>query len=94
MTPENDAAEDPDEVRRRRVRFRCWHRGTKELDLLMGPFADRYLGEFTLPQLDQIEDLLTRPDLDLYNWITRREAIPSDADCEVLKLIIEFHNDR
>jgi antitoxin CptB len=94
MTAPNETAGDSDEVRRRRVRFRCWHRGTKELDLLMGPFVDRYLGELTSPQLDQIEDLLTRPDLDLYNWITRREAIPSDADCEVLRLIVEFHNDR
>lgn len=93
MTGRDKTAEDPATIRRRRVQFRCWHRGTKELDLLMGPFVDRFLAELTSAQLDQIEDLLTRPDLDLYNWITRREAIPTDAECEVLSLIIEFHND-
>jgi antitoxin CptB len=92
MTEPDDSGDDPLTVRRRRVRFRCWHRGTKELDLLMGPFADRHLDELTPAQLDQMEDLLTRPDLDLYNWITRRDPVPADAKCAVLDLIIEFHN--
>jgi len=84
--------EDPNDVRRRRIRFRCWHRGTKELDLLMGPFADRHLEAMSPAQLDQMEDLLTMPDLDLYNWITKRAPVPADADGEVLRSIIEFHN--
>ena len=93
MTGRDETADNPLAVRRRRVRFRCWHRGTKELDLLMGPFADRHLDALTPVQLDQMEDLLTRPDLDLYNWITRRDAVPADVDSEVLDLIIKFHND-
>jgi antitoxin CptB len=92
MAALDEPSEDAIAVRKRRVRFRCWHRGTKELDLLMGPFADRHLADMTPAQLDQMEDLLSTPDLDLYNWITRREPVPSHADGEVLKLMIEFHN--
>jgi len=80
-----------DAVRRRRLHFRCWHRGTKELDLLMGSFVDRHLDELTTDQLDQLEHLLHAPDLDLYNWIVSREP-PRDVRSEVLNLIICFHH--
>jgi antitoxin CptB len=88
----DETVTDPIAVRKRRLRFRCWHRGTKELDLLMGPFADRFLDELTITQLGRLEDLLTTPDLDLYNWITRREPVPPAADSDVLQLIIKFHH--
>ncbi|MDH3235463.1 MAG: succinate dehydrogenase assembly factor 2 [Alphaproteobacteria bacterium] len=94
MVGSEETAEDPIAVRKRRVRFRCWHRGTKELDLLMGPFVDRFLAELTPAQLDQLEHLLTVPDLDLYNWITKRAPVPADANCGILDVIIDFHNDR
>ena len=83
-----------DAVRRRRLRFRCWHRGTKELDLLMGPFADRFLGSMSSDQLAQLERLLATPDLDLYNWIALREPTPTEANCDVLKMIVDFHHCR
>jgi len=94
MAGPEEIAEDTIAVRKRRVRFRCWHRGTKELDLLMGPFVDRFLAEMTVAQLDQLEHLLTIPDLDLYNWITKRAPVPAEANCDALELIIEFYNDR
>jgi antitoxin CptB len=88
----DETVTDPIAVGKRRLRFRCWHSGTKELDLLMGPFADRFLDELTITQLGRLEDLLTTPDLDLYNWITRREPVPPAADSDVLQLIIKFHH--
>jgi len=94
MAGSEEIGEDTIAVRKRRVRFRCWHRGTKELDLLMGPFVDRFLPEMIGAQLDQLEHLLTIPDLDLYNWITKRAPVPADANCEVLNRIIKFCNDR
>ena len=65
------------ETRRRRLAFRCWHRGTREMDLMLGRFADRHLTNMDDDQLDQFEMLLENNDPDLYNWITRREA-PGD----------------
>ena len=41
------------ENRRKRLRFRSWHRGTKEMDLLMGSFADAHLSAFDVGQLDR-----------------------------------------
>lgn len=94
MAGPEENAEDTIAVRKRRARFRCWHRGTKELDLLMGPFVDRFLAELTSAQLEQLEHLLTMPDLDLYNWITKRAPVPAEVNCDTLNMILNFHNDR
>jgi antitoxin CptB len=85
---------DATEIRRRRLRFRSWHRGTRELDLLLGPFADARLDTMDATELDQYEAVLQVPDPDIYNWIVQREAIPEHERSAVLNRIIEFHNDR
>ena len=69
---------DTDDARRRkRLRFRAWHRGLREVDLILGPFADDCLAQLDAAELDHFETLLTAPDNDLYDWFTGRSA-PSD----------------
>ena len=67
------------EDRRKRLRFRSWHRGTRELDLIMGTFADRNLAGFSEAELDLYDNLLTHPDPDLYSWITAQEPVPANS---------------
>ena len=43
----SDNPETDDQMRRKRLRFRAWHRGIKETDLILGPFADAYVEAFT-----------------------------------------------
>ena len=78
------------EVRRKRLRFRSWHRGTKEMDLLVGSFADRHLADFDRAQLDRYEALLLEADPDLYNWMTGAVAPPPELDHDVMKLLRDF----
>jgi antitoxin CptB len=52
--------------RRKKLRFRCWHRGTREMDLIMGGFADAHLATMTDPELDELELLIDVSDPDLY----------------------------
>ena len=73
--------------RRGRLKFRSWHRGTREMDLLLGTFADAHLPDFTIAQLDQYETVLELSDPDLYNWITGKEPVPAEHDGEVLRLL-------
>jgi len=75
------------DVRRRRLLFRCWHRGTKESDLLLGSFAQRYVSDFGAEQLDRFEALLERSDPDIYNWMTDREPPPVEHDNDVMALL-------
>lgn len=77
------------DARRKRLRFRSWHRGTREADLLIGRFADRHLGTFSDAQLDQFEALLAQSDPDIYNWVTEREAPPVALDTEVLRMLTQ-----
>jgi antitoxin CptB len=83
---------DAAEVRRKRVRFRCHHTGMKENDLLIGAFADRHLGRMADADVEWLEWLLmAHDDLDLYNWITGRELMPSELDHPVMRALASFN---
>ncbi|MEA2835921.1 MAG: antitoxin CptB [Bradyrhizobium sp.] len=59
--------------RRKRLLFRCWHRGTREMDLILGRFADAAIADLTEVELAELEHLIEVPDPDLY------AALSSDA---------------
>ncbi len=52
--------------RRKRLLFRCWHRGTREMDLILGRFADAEIAHLSDDELGQLERLIEVPDPDLY----------------------------
>ena len=78
------------DVRRRRLRFRCWHRGTKEADMLLGRFADAYIDKMEPAELDQLEVILGHNDLDLYNWIAGNTPWPSNVACDLTERLSRF----
>ena len=78
---------DHPEIRRRRLLFRCWHRGTQEIDLLLGSFAETSLGGLDSAQLDRLEALLDCADADLFDWITGRSRPPPAYDHDVMRLL-------
>jgi antitoxin CptB len=80
--------------RRRRAHFRAWHRGTREADLLLGPFADAHIGNLGDADLDDFEALMEAPDNDVVAWVTGREAPAGAHDTELLAAIVRFHGDR
>ncbi len=75
------------DLRRKRLLFRCWHRGTQEVDLLLGSFAETSLGGFDGAQLDRFEGLLDCADADLFDWITGRSRPPPACDHDVMCLL-------
>ncbi|MBM3507868.1 MAG: succinate dehydrogenase assembly factor 2 [Alphaproteobacteria bacterium] len=72
--------EDPLAEQRKRLRFRSWHRGTKEINHLLGTFADDWIERLDAGQLARYEALLENSDPDLYDWITARAPPPSEFD--------------
>lgn len=76
-----------DEYRRKLI-FRSWHRGTREMDLLMGSFADRNLAGFDQAQLEIYERLLENNDPDIYDWISGRATPPEEERSPVLDLLL------
>ena len=78
------------EIRRKRLRYHSWHRGTKELDLVLGQFAAKYLPDMTEAELDLYEAIVNENEHDIYAWLARREAPPPEHDNHIMKMILNF----
>ena len=78
------------DLRRKRLLFRSWHRGTREADLILGSFAERHLAAFDDARLAAYEALLDVSDAELFDWITGREPPPARHDTEVMQLLLAF----
>ena len=79
------------EARRKRLRFRAWHRGMREVDLLLGRFADATINELDETELVGFEALLGVPDPDVLSWLTGEQAVPAEDDSPLLRRIFSFH---
>lgn len=79
--------------RLKKILFRCWHRGMKEMDLLLGGFVDRKIDELDEGELCELEHLLTAHDQDLYAWMTGRKPLPDEWDGPLYRRIIAFHEE-
>lgn len=90
MTGSRRSSADLD-PRRRKILFRAWHRGIREMDLLMGQFADAEIGTLTDAELDDFEALIEVPDRDLFSWITGTETAPSNYDTGLFRRLKAFH---
>lgn len=77
-------------MRRRRLRYRAWHRGMREMDLILGPFADAHLDGLEGAELRRFEQLLGEEDTDLLKWVIGQEPLPATADRELLDRITAF----
>jgi len=74
----------------RRLKYRSMHRGTKELDLLLGSFAAAHLDELTPEEVADYEAILDADEHDIYLWLTRQAPIPARYDNAVMDRILHF----
>jgi len=65
------------ETRLRRLRLRSWRRGIKEMDLILGRFADTALADLSGEDLDRYDALLSENDQDLYAWVSGQVPVPA-----------------
>ena len=81
-----------DDARLKKLKYRAWHRGFVEADLILGPFADRHAASLTRDELDAFEVLLDQPDPDLFAWIVGTADAPAELDGPVLARIRDFRH--
>ena len=70
---------DPNETREarlKRMKIRSWRRGIKEMDLILGPYADAELADRDDAALDLFDALLLENDHDLYQWVSGQTVAP------------------
>jgi antitoxin CptB len=75
------------DVRRRKLLFRSWHRGIREMDLILGGFADCAIAELSDRELDEYETLLELQDADILSWITGEQPVPTTHDTPLFRKI-------
>ena len=66
--------------RRKKLRLRAWRRGMKEMDLIMGTFADEHITAMSEAELDEFERLCEEEDQKVYSWISGAEPVPEAYD--------------
>jgi antitoxin CptB len=76
--------------RRKRLLFRCWHRGTREMDLILGRFADAEIATLSEDELAQLEHLIEVPDPDLYAALTGNAALAPEYASRLFDRIQSF----
>lgn len=79
------------DVRRKRMLFRCWHRGLKEMDLLLGGYAQAKIDGLSEGELDRLEHLMDAGDNDLLAWFTGKDPVPAQYDTDMFKAVSDFH---
>jgi antitoxin CptB len=75
---------------KKKLKFQSWHRGTKENDLLLGPFCDNQLAFFSPSQVALFQKFLTESDPDIFNWIVHKIPPPKIYEA-LIHHIIEYH---
>ena len=89
MTGSTRSSEGLD-TRRRRLLFRAWHRGTREMDLILGRFADVHIAIFTDAELDEFERLIDVPDPELLAWVTGQGEPSCEDDTAMFRRLKDF----
>ncbi len=75
----------------KRLYYQSWHRGTREMDLILGRFSDQFLETMTSEQQAEYAFLLEESDSDLWGWISGNLTIPSDKKSSLLERIRDFY---
>ena len=78
------------DARRRKLVYRASHRGTKEMDLVLGGFVQKTIAELSEAELDELEAILELPDPSISNWLMGKEPVPPEFDTKLMASILSF----
>lgn len=78
------------DYRRRKVLYRSWHRGMREVDLILGSFADNEIAHLSDEELGVYEDLMAEADADILKWVTGEQTVPARHDTPVFARILAY----
>lgn len=86
-TTRSSADLDP---RRRKALFRSWHRGMREVDLILGSFADAEIETLSDEELTIYEEFMSELDGDILKWVTGEEQVPAKHDTPIFAKILSY----
>lgn len=77
------------EIYLKKLLFKASHRGTKEMDIILGSFAEKNLETMNEENLKLFEEMLEIPDPDLYKWFTSEEVSIPEKYTALVKEILK-----
>lgn len=89
MTGSERSSADLD-YRRRKVLYRSWHRGMREVDLILGSFADGEIAGLSDEELATYEAFMAEADGDILKWVTGEEQVPARHDTVIFAKILTY----
>ena len=75
---------------RKKLLFRAWHRGIREMDLILGRFADAHLAGMEANELEEFAFLLEVFDRDLIQWFTGETETPDEWNTALFRKIKQY----
>jgi antitoxin CptB len=79
------------DMRRKRLLYRVWNRGMRELDLILGTFAKAHMADLAEHEVTDFENLLQIPDQIAYQWIVGLQPTPAEFETSVMQNIKAFY---
>jgi antitoxin CptB len=86
-----DPSDPASDARRRRLVFRAWHRGTREMDLVMGRFTEAQVAALSDDEVGDLERLMEANDRDVFDWVSGMAPVPRNYDTAVFRRLRAFH---
>lgn len=77
-------------TRQRKLVFRAWHRGIREMDLVFGQYVDAHITKLDDRAMEELEYIMSFEDRDLLTWVTGEVQVPSDVDTPLFRDILDY----
>ena len=78
------------EILKKQIIYKATHRGTKEMDILLGNFVKKYIEEFNDNELQDLEKLLFIEDEIIYNWYFKKNFNNNISNTKVSLMLKNF----
>lgn len=91
-TVTSESERDDDSARRKRILYRCQHRGMKEMDILLGGYVGENIATMSEAELATLEVLMDVSDQELFAWMIGRKPVPAEHDTELYRAIAAYRS--
>ena len=78
------------EILKRQIIYRSTHRGSREMDILLGNFVKKYIDEFNDSELKDLKQLLFIEDEIIYNWYFKKHSNTNVPNTKVSLMLKNF----
>lgn len=91
-TVTSESERDDDNAQRKRILYRCQHRGMKEMDILLGGYVGDNIATMSEAELATLELLMDVSDQDLFAWMIGNKPVPAEHDTELYRAIAAYRS--